>query len=237
MATDFDYTYGILKSLYNERGAQDLLALSGMILDGRRMSKERRITLVGYLAEAICMLYVEEYLSRKSIQAKVYHSVYVDKADGGIRNTEIDVVVASAPIIICFECKSYKGTLHLVGKGGIHRTKGNDADVYSQSLLHHEFLHTNLSKFSVLPSNCPMVSCGFLFSDAKVRDERTEEDRRGFQIISLRDMETYLDVVFAKYQIPAYDYQKMVEFFDSCTGSRATDKAKRHAQLNGYELK
>lgn len=195
-----------------------------------------RAQFVGEVCECVLWGLTSEYARLSKKKLRVYHSVVLKdlKNLNGSMRTELDSVIVSPYFIATIECKSYKGKVRFEEEGTLVRGD-NRVNVWSQSNLHHKHL-TNyaqqLLKKGIGVPKPPVLQSAFLFSDAKMQDNRHQFYKDAMPVLTASTLIDYYSSLFAKYKTPIYDYERACRIFDTC--SRSKKLHAQHAKYVGY---
>lgn len=192
-----------------------------------------RAQMVGELCEVVLQGLTEQYFKDRKVEGKFYHSVVLPDL-GNMKSsyrTELDAVIATPYFILTTECKSYKGSISLRGKGSIVRN-GSTMDVYKQSLGHHKAL-VKFGEQLVIPgtgiAKPPIFANGFIFSNGEISDDRSSSDQGAFTFLTLSSLYRYYDEMYRRYTSRVFDMEKMHKVFTVCSESVAL-----HAEHKSY---
>lgn len=214
-----------LYDCYKKYGMKAAIQIAVEILDlGPKIAGDTAPMLNGEICETLLMIYTKDYIKRKGYKAKNYQSLVLSDPKSGDegRVLENDMIIAMPGAIVTAECKSYKGALSILPPCTLHRSKGNDADVFKQTQSHLRSLKQYAEAFALpgVGGNVPLVSFCFVFSDGSIKDTREQSMRARLPVITLRNIERYYDSLFKKFEgKAAYDYTKMIDTFDKLNGS------------------
>ena len=225
-----------LRDVYDQHGPGAFMQTCVQLLDaGVEGSKQGKLS--GEVGEVVLAVLLPIYLEQRGIKGSIHHSVYLydlNNKDSSFR-TEVDLVMVTDKVIVCFECKSYKGSIKITGDGVLERSGKKPMDVYAQSLLHHKHI-VPYAKRATLNSyrkpSPPVLSAGFLFSKATVQDCRSPNSKQRFLFLTTSTLFQYLDKVFSIYKEPAYDLDGAKELFRKLSASR--NLKKQHKEYLGY---
>lgn len=158
--------------------------------------KSLPIQIRGECCELLLELGIMEYARVKNLPWFTYKGLVIERRDHKKGTTELDLTLFTPSRIILFESKYRKGKVKLIDECKIVPEFGSVTDVYKQNIMHLD----NLRKY-VYPAiktvklNKPFGIVLFVESCVRVQDMRKEEYKSLVPLISLENLEQYLNTL------------------------------------------
>lgn len=154
---------------------------------------------LGEICETVLEILVIDYIRKNNLKDWFYEKGLIVKDIETMSQkfmTELDLVVFSPQKIYIFECKSYKGTKIIVGKGDMKRVGKPGMDVYSQNKLHSQVLIKIFNAFrdKSYGASVAYQPAVFSFAEGTLEDKREPEWKKLMPFLEVDDIENLFDL-------------------------------------------
>lgn len=185
---------------YEKNGLEHTLSLCNKILLNKSLYREGANYVVGELAESVLEVLVKDFIRRNNLKDWFYvKSMIIKDVETMSKkfSTEIDLVLFSPGKIYLFECKGYKGSKEIVGKGVLVRKGKNKLkfDVFEQHKNHANVFMKMFDPFilkGVDPRTAYQLGI-FDYSLGELEDNREDTWKKVMPILKYSDIFPLLD--------------------------------------------
>lgn len=147
----------------------------------------------GELAETLLVCMLNDYIEKNRLESEgwiISQGLIIKDLENPLSGklTELDVTLFTPKCVYMFECKSYKGNKHIIGKGVLKVDNSNrSVDIFSQHLGHFRLLKKYLDTFKICKDNTqykPYKLIGFIFSEGNTIDNREDKYKSVLPVIN-----------------------------------------------------